>query len=196
MRVDVRSNIAEVKRDLSKLQANIRQRAVARAMNRTAEQGRTQMVREIGQEFALKAGDIRTNIAVRKAREGAFGVNLTAVIEAYGSRRGRGFNVTRFRVGRGRVQAKGKKRPQLKFKIRRQGGIKQIPGAFVLNKPGNPVVRRVGKARLPIKGVTTIGIPQMFNTRRINQRVVKFIEQKFPEVLRREVDYYVGRFGR
>lgn len=196
MKIDVRSNIAAVQRDLKRLQGDIAQKAVARALNRVADQGRTQMVRGIGQEYNLKASEIRAAVNVRKARGGAFGSNLVAYIEAYGSRRGRGFNVTRFRVGKAPARRKGKATAQLKFRIKRNAGTKQIPGAFVLNKPGNPVVRRVGKARLPIKGVTTIGIPQMFNTRRINQRVVKFIEQKFPEVLRREVDYYVGRFGR
>jgi hypothetical protein len=196
MRIDIRTNIRDSKRDLAKLEANIRQRAVARALNRMADQGKVQMVRGIGQEFNLKATEIRSAVNVRRAKEGAFGSLLQATIEAYGSRRGRGFNVTRFRTGRAPVPRKGKNRPQLKFKIKRAGGIKQIPGAFVLNKPGSPVVRRVGKERLPIKGVTTIGIPQMFNTRRINSRVVKFIQDKFPEVLRREIDYYVGRFGR
>lgn len=200
MRIDVRTNIVEAKRDLAKLEANIRQRAIARALNKTAEQGKTQMRRAIAQEFAIAQADVGVKLMIRKAREGYFGGLLSVEISALQSRRGRGFNVIRFMerkvsLAQARRRRKAGTLKDLHFKIKRGGELKRIRGAFIGNK-GRTVFMREGKARLPIKAVTTIDVPQMFNTKRINQRVVRFLQEKFPEVLKREIDYYVGRFGR
>lgn len=198
MRIDIRHNFEQVKRDLKRLQSDIRERAIARALNRTAEQARTQMVRGITQEFAVKAGEVREQVRLRKAREGSFGLQLTADIEAFGRRRGRrSRNVILFSA-RATGKLKGKRKGQpggVTVRIKRGQGRKLIPGAFIGNK-GRTVFKRVGPERLPIKAVETIDVPQMFNTRRINSRVVKHIEQTFPTVLRREVDYYVARFNK
>jgi len=54
---------------------------------------------------------------------------------------------------------------------------------------------RVGKERLPIKALTTIDVAQMFNTKRINAKVVQMIEAKFPTIFANEVRYYTERFN-
>lgn len=194
MRINIRDNFEKVKVDLLKLQIEIRERAIARAINRTAEQARTQMVRGITQEFAVKSGEVREQVRIRKAREGSFGLLLNAEIEAFGRRKGkRSRNVMLF----GARQVKGSKRKPggVSVLIKRGGGRKLIKGAFIGNK-GRTVFQRLGKERLPIRGVETVDVPQMFNTRRINARVVAHIERVFPDVLRREIAYYTRRFGK
>jgi len=199
VKIDIRTNIDDVKRDLNRLQSDIQQRAIARALNRTMDQGRTQMVREIASEFEIKQSEIRARMSIRRAREGYFGGLLTVELFALQNKRGRGFNLIRF-VEKRVTLAEAKRRQkagtlnQLGFRIKKGGGIKRITGAFIGNK-GRTVFMREGKERLPIKAVTTIDVAQMFNTRRINSKVVRYVQDKFPEVLGREVDYYVRKFA-
>ena len=210
MKIDIRENLNAVKAELSRLQAGIRDKAIARALNRTVEQGRTQMVRAITSEFAIKAGDVRPVIKIRQARGGFGGGMLTADVSAMKDAKRRGLNLIRF----GARSAPGAGRKVVRFrgssgwaqrvvpvgggvavKIKRGGGRKTIAHAFIANA-GRTVFIRTGKERLPIRGVTTIDVPQMFNTRRINGAVVQVIRDKFPEILAREVRFYVERFGK
>jgi hypothetical protein len=63
-----------------------------------------------------------------------------------------------------------------------------LRSGFMGNK-GRTAFERVGAKRLPIKPLQTIDVPQMFNTRRINLRVRKRIEQELPELMRRELRF-------
>ncbi len=197
MRIDVRDNFSEVQRALRQTQKDIAEKAMARALNRTAEQGNTQMVRAIAKEFNIAQADVRSKITVSRAHPGKGGAFLTVDLKALQSKRGRGFNVIRFlEKSTSLAQAKKRKKAgtidQLHFQIKRSGGKRIIKGAFIGNK-GRTVFMREGKERLPIKAVTTIDIPQMFNTKRINQRVVRFMVDKFPSVLQRELEFYTRK---
>lgn len=197
IRIDVRDNLAEVKRELAALQSSLRERAIAGALNKVTDQARTRMIREITREFEMKSGDVRAALRIRRARGGAFGTQLVAELAAFQRPNGRGFNVIRFMerkvtLAEAKRRAKAGTLNQLAFKIKRGGGAKRIAGAFIGNK-GRTVFVRTGKARLPIKGVTTIDVAQMFNTRRINGAVVAFIEAKFPELLARELAFFAQR---
>lgn len=199
MKFDIRDNFAEVKRALAQAHTDIRDKAMARALNRTAEQGQTQMIRGISREFNIPQSEVRSAIRISRAKPGSGGTFLTVDIEALQRKRGRGFNVIRF-VEKKTTLAQAKKRRkagtinQLHFQIKRSGGKQLISGAFIGNK-GRTVFKREGKERLPIKAVTTIDVAQMFNTKRINQQVVKFMLDKFPSVLDREIAFYTKRLG-
>ena len=75
---------------------------------------------------------------------------------------------------------------QLGFTIRRDGGLKKIEGAFLGNN-GRTVFRRVGKGRLPIEPVQVVGFSQMFNSRKINERVMKKINDEMQVEIERAV---------
>lgn len=200
IRIDVRDNIAQIKRDLDRMRTDIAERAMASAINRTADQGRTRMIREISREFAISAGEVRGTLRLSRARPGFGTGKLIAELAPLTKKRGRGFNLIRFverkvSLAEGRRRAKAGTLRQIGFQIKRGSGTKRITGAFIGNK-GRTVFVREGKARLPIKAVTTIDVAQMFNTKRINGDVVAFIQQKFPEILTREVRYFTERFGK
>lgn len=197
IKIDIRDNVAAVKADIDRLRADISERAIASALNKTAEQGRTRMIREISREFAITAGEVRGTLRLSRARPGAGTGRLIAELAPLTKKRGRGFNVIRFlerkvSLAEGRRRAKAGTLRQLGFQIKRGGGTKRIAGVFIGNK-GRTVFVREGRARLPIKAVTTIDVAQMFNTRRINGVVVAFIQQKFPELLARELQYFASR---
>ena len=192
--VDVKG-FDKVQRILEALPREIEDKVMGPALNKTAQKARAEINRLVVAEYAVKASDVRNSVDLSPARKG----RLTAVITVFGSpsRRGRSMNMIRFlavqRIANKMKRVRGKKvskaeiaalNRQLGFLIRRGGGLKTIPGAFVGNK-GRTVFRRVGKARLPIEPVQVIGFSQMVNSRKIITKVLEKIETEIPvEVMR------------
>lgn len=192
-----------VKRTLEKLPQEMRDKAIRPALNKVAEKARAEINRAIPQEFAVKASEVRNVVEIRKAR----GDKLEAVISIFGSssKRGRSMNMIHFLAA---VQAagqafkvRGKKltkadraalQKQLGFIIKKGGGIKKIEGAFIGNK-GRTVFMREGKGRLPIKPVQVIGFGQMFNTKRISQRVMQKINDDLPAEVDRAIKMLISK---
>lgn len=153
------------------------------AINKTADKAQAEINRAIRDEYAVKADEVRNAISLRRAAKG----QMQAVINIFGSKnkRGRSLNMIHFLAA---LQAAGvavktrgaagvRKRDlkalggQLGFLIKKGGGLKKIEGAFLGNK-GRTVFMREGKARLPIKPMQVIGFGQMFNSRKIRDRVM------------------------
>lgn len=198
MKIDIKTNFADVQRKLEELRSDIGDKVRASAMNRTLEQARTQMVREITAEYNLPTAYVRDMLRIQRAslKMGSF-MMQASLIGGDGKRRSA--NLIRF-IERYVTLAQAKKRVkagtlnQLLFQIKKAGGKKIISGAFIGNK-GRTVFIRTGKSRLPIKALSTIDVPQMFNQRRINAAVVSAINTKFPEIFERELRYYITKFG-
>lgn len=182
--------LQDVQRKLAGMQRDMQAKVLQPAINKVADKARAEINRAIPQEFNVKASEVRNAIDVRKARTG----KLEAVITVFGStsKRGRSLNMIHFLAA---VQAAGQaikvrgakgKRSELKalqqqlgFLIKKGGGLKKIQGAFVGNK-GRTIFVREGRDRLPIKPLQVIGFSQMFNTKRINRRVMDKINQELP----------------
>ena len=188
--ISLRHNFADVIKRLDALPEQIANKAMARALNTTIDQGKTQMARQISQEYRLTVGEVKARLSVQKARNrGA--LRLEAKLEATRKGKGRSMNLIAFQTGAltkrtakkaGRANAVG----QIGFQIKRGGGRKVIPGAFIGNK-GRTMFIRTGKARLPIQALNTIDVTQMFNTRRINEIVRNVMLEKFGANLNREI---------
>jgi len=95
-------------------------------------------------------------------------------------------------LAEGRRRKKSGTQNQLRFKIKRVGGLKTIKGAFVGNK-GRTIFKRSGKGRLPIEGVQTIGVRAMFSTKKINNRVIAKIRKDGPIEVSRAMDQVIRR---
>ena len=164
------------------------ERAEVMAINKTATKARTEMKRAISSEFTILQKAVNKKLKVTKARRG----HAVAVLEPIAGRRGYSMNLIHFlekrpgiRERKRRIKAEGN-RPQLRFHIKRGGGAKIIKGAFIGNR-GRTVFKRTGKARLPIEPVQTIGVPGMFKTRRVNERVIARIRKELPVEMDRAV---------
>lgn len=195
--IDIKSDIDKLSRNMTRLGKELQDKAIRMAINKTGDKARTEMTRAITSEFAIKASEVRPNLRVRRASTG--GLNkLSAVLHAFASgRKGRSLNLIRFmerKVSLAEARRRDKKgtRNQLGFQIKKRGGIKQIKGAFVGND-GRTIFIREGDARTPIKALQTIDVPQMFNTKRINERVVKRIKKEFPIEFERAVRVLLNR---
>ena len=198
MDIKVQTNFPQVAQALAGLQRDLADKALMRALNRTTDLAKTQMSRQIRQEFNVDTAFVNQRLRVIPARYRNGNVMLEAALDASAKRRSA--NVIRFVEGsvtlaQARKRAKTGTLKQLFVKIKRAGGFKPIKGAFIGNK-GRTVFERVGKARLPIKPVQTIDLPQMFNAKRINAVVVKTMLTRFPDVFERELAFALSRFGK
>lgn len=196
VKLDVRG-LYDVKNRLSRISDSLQSGVVNQAINKTAQKARAEINRAIYQEYAVRQDEVRNAIDLRKANK----TDLTATINIFGSksRRGRSANMIRFlaiaqlagmavktrgaKVTRKQARAIGN---QLGFKIRRAGGIKKIDGAFIGNK-GRTVFIREDKSRLPIQPVQVIGFSQMFNSRKINLRVMDKVRADFSDEIDRAI---------
>jgi urease beta subunit len=186
--LSIATNFPDVKRQMDRLQSDIRDQATKRALDRTVEQARTEMQRQITGEFNLTARKVREKLFIRRASAKGGRFSLEAVLSSRDpSGKRRAINLINFQARQTKAG--------LTFKVKKAGGRSVIKSGFIGNK-GRTAFKRVGKERLPIKPLQTIDVPQMFNTRRINAKVVKKIEAVFPVIFAREVNFYAQRFGR
>jgi len=205
IRIDVRG-IPEIQRKFAGLASDLRGKVLASALNKTAAKAKTEMSRRIREEFVIKAADVNPLLSIRKAS--ARRNRLEAVLEAFPKRRGhRSRNVMLF----GARQIKGKETKRLRVQvapgqwrmmdvlvggggsvlISRKGGRKLIKGAFIGNQ-GRTVFIRTGNGR-QIKAVETIDIPSMFNTRRINEAVVRKIRTELAVEVDRAIKFHLSK---
>lgn len=199
--ISIKHNFPEVAAQLDRLAADVGSKAMVRALNKTIDQGKTQMARQISQEFRIGSGEAKKRLKVYKAsaRQGAFRFEATLEATQHGNRRSMNLIafVTKSKVSKASAKRTGRTdlAGHLQFKIKRGGGNKSIKGAFIGNS-GRTVFIRTGKPRLPIKALGTIDIPQMFNTRRVNKIVKQVMLDKFPAHFERELRAVLGGFAK
>lgn len=213
-RISIRTNFPAVAATLDRIAVDAGNKAMVRALNATIDQGKTQMAREISREFRISVAVAKARLAVRKASAKGGQLRFEAALEATRRGQGRSMNLIAFveksvslaqarkrmRAGEGGAQTlrhggQVQKALQLRFQIKRSGGQKMIPGAFIANG-GRTVFIREGKGRLPIRALNTIDVPQMFNAQRINQVVVRVMMSRFEANFRRELRAVLGGFVR
>lgn len=204
--VDVRE-LVDLDRRLAKLPHELRDQAIAPALNKVADKGKTEVDRAIRDEYVIDAARVRNSITVRRAS--ANRGHLVADIDIFGSarKRGRSLNVIHFmekKVSLAQARKRAKKKelfvvgrggrllPILRFRFRRGSGGKVIEGAFVANN-GRTIFRRVGAQRLPIEPVQVIDVPQMFGAKKISARVMDRITRELPVEIDRAVQLVLLR---
>lgn len=199
--ISIRNNFPEIAAKLDRLGRDVGDKAVVRALNKTIDQGKTQMARQISSEFRVSVGTVKDRLKVYRASNRGGLMRFAATLEATKKGKGRSMNLIAF-VTKGKVSKASARRSgrtdlagQLQFQIKRGGGKKVIKGAFIGNM-GRTVFIREGKDRLPIKALNTIDIGQMFNTRRVNKVVRQVMLDKFPANFERELRAVLNGFAR
>jgi hypothetical protein len=153
------------------------------------------MIRGITGEYNLKASDVRERLRVRRAQRSGMQFTATLVGNPQG-RAKRAMNIIRF-VEKSVSLAESKRRRKrgdlgaVFVKIKRAGGRKAIQGAFIGNL-GRTVFRRTGPGRLPIEPVSTIGVPQMFQAKKVQIPVQRWITENFPRIFEADATYFLG----
>lgn len=188
--ITIRDNFPEVAAKLKRLEDDVGNKVLVRSLNATIDQGKTQMARTISKEFRIAVGAAKDRLKVSKASAKGANVRFEVQLEPTRPAKGRGMNLIHFVT---RIPKRTKKGTlgQVQLQIRRQGGRKTIKGAFVATNrktSGTALFVRTGKSRYPIKTLTTVDIPQMFNTKRINATVVKVMRKQLKKNFNRELD--------
>ena len=170
---------------------DIKDKVLPQTLNQLAADAKRDMATEISREFNVTRSAALDAIRVDKATVNAGRFYMTARLYVPPRPKGRGFNLIRFvenkvTFAEAKRRKKGGTLAQLRVKIKRSGGVKVIPNAFIGNN-GRTVFARVGKGRLPIKALTTVDTAQMFMTRRINSKVVDKIKASAAYVLRDKI---------
>ena len=198
MNISIQTNFPDVKRALDGLSADVGNKAMASALNKTVAQAKTAMSREIRAVFNMSASKVAESLTITRAVATGGRFSLSARLESK-SKRGRSLNLINF-MERSTSMAQARKRgkagtlKQLFVQIKKVGGKKALGSAFIGNQ-GRTVFVRTGKARLPIKALQTIDVPNMFNTKRVNAKVLRFINDKFPELFKNEAKYFTSKFN-
>lgn len=179
--LSIKTDFKDVQRSLDRLSLDLQKRVVPAALNKVAAKAKTEMKQQITGEYNLKSAEVNERLRVIKA--GRSLNQWLAVLDPFASRkRGRSLNMIHFLENKTTLAEAKRRRAggtvnQLHFKIKRVGGKKLVEGAFIGNK-GRTVFVRTSGDRLPIKALSTIDVPQMFNTKRIQSKVLARIEKE------------------
>jgi hypothetical protein len=192
--LSIKHNWPDVERQLARLQKDIGDKAVVRALNATIKQGETAMARQISLTYRISQSVVKQRLSVTRARRNGGRLELQVTLEATRKGRGRSMNMIAFVTTAARRLKTGK-RNQTKLQVRRDGGRKQVTGAFIGNQERTLFIR-TGKARLPIEPVNTIDVVQMFNTRKISAAVQTVLLDRFAINFTRELKVVLGGFAR
>ena len=169
----IEHGIPELQRILANLSSGIEKKAAVNALNRAADQAKTQAKREMVKKYSFRSTDVGNTMIVYKANAGR--------VEAT-------------------VMSKGRRTPLLKMGARQtKKGVtvrigkerKLIPSAFIATmKSGHKgVFRRLTKKSLPIKELWTISIPEGFGSQEVmdamKTKMVEAFHKRFEHELRR-----------
>lgn len=139
--------------------------AASAALNRTIRSARTEISREIRTVYNIKAADVSNAIAIKQATK----TDLTATLYV----KGKSLALKLFsprQTGTG-----------VSIEIKR-GNRKTLRSTFLAIMPSGHqgVFERKTKKRLPIKELFTIGLPQMFSSKVMSEKLIAFFKEKFP----------------
>lgn len=198
--ISVRNNFPAVAAALDRVAVDVGNKAMVRALNTTVKQGEGEMARQISKEYRITSSKAIDRLGIRRAVAKGGVLRFQAVLEATNRGKGRSMNLIGFveskvSLAQARKRAKAGTLNQLHFQIKRSGGKKVIKGAFIANN-GRTVFIREGDKRLPIKSLNTIGVPQMFNTKRLNSIVIGVMLKRFDINFRRELRSVLKGFAR
>lgn len=198
MELSLKTNFPDVMADVRALPGDVGAKALASAVNKGLDQARTAMSREIRAEFNITADKVNAALRVQGATYKGGIYQIVGWLESP-TKRGRSINVIAFSA---RQTSRG-----VTVKIKKQGGRQLLAGAFIGNQGRTVFTRMPGTVmgsrsnskgklhREQIKAVQTIDVAQMFNTRRINGKIVQLLEGKLPQLYDHEAKFYLDRFN-
>ena len=180
---------------LKKLDPKNFQKAVIRSLDRTAKAGRQEALNLIRDRYNIKESDLRKEI-----KTDIHPSKLEAVITA----KGRPISLFKFspkvviekihgkskalysRLGKAKA---GRRAAGVSVQIVR-GQRKLVRGGFLVKlKTGHEAIfKREGKARLPIKKLSTIGSPSMFGGSRIINKVIDKVKEAWQKNIKHEIE--------
>jgi hypothetical protein len=161
---------------LISLNPTLYKKALNRTLNELGRKTITSMSKEVREKYNIKAKDLRKYITVSKS---SFG-RLEYKIDISSKRR----NVTNF--GARILNTKGK----VSVLIRKDRGRSVLTRAF--KAKNSPAILHRKKGTQIISSVTTLSVPQMFNSNTL-EKAYNLNERESSKTFKRNFEYYIGR---
>ncbi|WP_081087489.1 phage tail protein [Burkholderia stagnalis] len=190
LKLDVRADVRGVTASLTRYVGE-QQKAVVRALNKTAMQARTAAAQEVRSAgYNIKSSAIKSSFMVQKASRG----NLVAVLKStgrpvalinYSARQGKGGVSVQVKAGRTVLRHA--------FIATMRNGHK---GVFERTGKTHKKVMRNGKVvrtGLPIKELFGPSIPQSLANDAVQKALMKKIREKFPQILKHELAFIASK---
>jgi len=156
------------------------EKAMASAINRAAQSGRTAAVKKVRERYYIKASTIREPLKIERASPSS----PMAILRAAG----RVISLSKFKI-RPTAPTPGKPKTVVATVVKGQGGA--IQRAFVARMPAGHigVYRRKGGPRLPIIELYGPSVPQMVG----NEEVIRTLEEKAQQTLDERMEHEITR---
>lgn len=163
-------------------------KAMAAALNRTITTVKTEMKREAVAAYEIKAGDVNKTLSIKRASP--------SKLQAVASSVGRPIALIHFKVKPKKPPTKAT-RKRVMVKIKKSSGYSTIntkPSAFVQNASGAiNVFQRKGAARLPIKRLYSLAVPQMIGSKAVMDRIQVKANETLDKRVTHEIEYRLGK---
>jgi hypothetical protein len=160
---------------LAVLHPEVYRKSLNRTVNNMGEKARTQMVKQVGKSYGMKASEIKSFMKWKKSQTS----DLIYFLKIESKRR----NVKRFS---GKVL---KKKGYTSVLIKKENGRKILRNSF-LAKNGKAILHRVGNTQ-QIEGVYTISVSQMFN-KKILKEADEMVVNEFASKFQSNFNFYIG----
>lgn len=194
MQIKITSDIHKVLAQLQRVQKEGIPVATQRALNRTAEQARTEASREISREWGFKVREAKDAIRLKRATR----THLVAVLEPTGNRKPLYKQATSAKQTKQGVIAKigGKAR------LYKHAYLAKMPSGHTgifRTKGGRRGPVKMGKtgkrytSELPIVELRAPSIPTAFVAKRTQDLMQKAIKEKFPVNFEREMKFAMSK---
>ena len=151
---------------------------ISRALNRAIASVKTNVYRNVKEDYYLKRKDIYETFTIRKASRN----NLTARAKSKGGVIG----LEKYKVTPSKARP-GHPPRVLKVAVKRDG-MKELTGAFVADINGMKVFTRLNKTRLPISRITGPAIPQIIDNMEIREDVQEIAVDTYNKRLKHEIN--------
>ncbi len=175
MKIDVRRNIKEVSKTMSKLDRQVIPKATVTALNRSKDRMYTKVVRELAKATGIKQKELRQLMLKFKATYASREAGFTV--------RGKAPNLIRFNA---RQTKKG-------VSATAWGKRRVYAGSFIGND-GRTVFARKSAKRLPIKSLYGPAPPRELLREKIDQAAKLFGIEQFKTELRRAITKHLARY--
>lgn len=174
--VSVESNVKEQLARLESGRRDLEEKAIVRALNRTADNVRAEATRRIRETYTLKASTVRNQMSIGRAWGGK--------LEASVSANGRPIPLYEFDAS-WKPQWSG-----ARFKVKK-GKRQTLPHTFIATMKSGKVgvFERKGPGRLPIEQKFSIGMPGMFGAKQVQQVLEQVAFDSFDKNFSQQIKY-------
>lgn len=200
MNLTISVDTKKVQQDLNRLAEGVRDKAVARALNKAAKQAKTAAGREIKQRYSLSTRVFNKTVTMKKANKNS--VEVIMRVE------GKPFPIMGFRARQNKTGVSfvlGGRRVMVRHAfmatmasghkgVFARGGYQKTTGVIETGETwGRHGAFRYGSLRTPITELKTFSAPYAFMNKAVQRELKLKIYEQFPKLLDHEIKWELSK---